>query len=62
MMDDHPDRARIQAAYRAAVALRASGDPLLVGQIEGVIGRLSALLAAIGEPVPRDALPTEEWR
>jgi hypothetical protein len=59
MIDDHPDRARIEAAYRAAVALRDCDDPLLAGQIEGVIGRLSALLVAIGSPVPDDALPPD---
>ena len=56
----HPDRARIQAVYDAAVALRDNADPLLAGQVEGIIGRLSALLAAIGAPVPVDALPTED--
>jgi len=57
---EHPDRARIEAAYAAAVAMRNSKDPLLVGQIEGVIGRLSALLASIGANVPDDALPPAE--
>ncbi len=62
-MADPPDRARIEAAYTAAVALRASPDPLLAGQIEGIIGRLSALLVAIGAPVPDDALgESEEMR
>lgn len=61
-MTEHPDRERIEAAYRAAVALRECADPLLVGQIEGVIGRLSALLAAIGAPVPDDALFSQEPR
>ena len=56
-IDEHPDRARIEAAYAAAVALRRVADPLLAGQIEGIIGRLSALLASIGAPVPDDALP-----
>jgi hypothetical protein len=57
MMTEHPDRARVQAVYTAAVALRDSADPLLAGQIEGIIGRLSALLAMMGAPVPDDALP-----
>ncbi len=61
-MTDDPDRKRIEAAYRAAVAMRDCRDPLLVGQIEGVIGRLSALLVAIGAPVPDDALPPGEPR
>jgi hypothetical protein len=60
MMDDHPDRPRIEAVYRAAVELRECTDPLLAGQIEGVIGRLSALLVAIGAPVPDDVLPPHE--
>jgi hypothetical protein len=59
-IDEHPDRARIEAAYAAAVALRRVADPLLAGQIEGIIGRLSALLASIGAPVPDDALPQKE--
>ena len=59
-MPDHPDRARIEAAYAAAVALRGNADPLLAGQIEGIIGRLSALLVAIGAPVPDDVLPASE--
>jgi hypothetical protein len=59
-MTEHPDRACIEAAYAAAVAMRNSKDPLLVGQIEGVIGRLSALLASIGANVPDDALPPAE--
>jgi hypothetical protein len=59
-MNDDTDLERIEAAYRAAVAMRACADPLLIGQIEGVIGRLSALLAAIGAPVPDDALPPAE--
>ena len=53
----HPDRARIEAAYRAAIALRDIDDPLLAAQVEGIVGRLSALLAVIGAPVPDDALP-----
>ena len=61
-MRDHPDRARVQAAYAAAVALRDNADPLLAGQIEGIIGRLSALLAVIGAPVPDDVLPGGEPR
>jgi hypothetical protein len=61
-MREHPDRAGIQAAYAAAVALRGNADPLLAGQIEGIIGRLSALLAVIGAPVPDDALPADEAR
>ena len=59
-MTEHPDRARIEAAYAAAVAMRNSKDPLLAGQIEGIIGRLSALLASIGADVPDDALPAAE--
>ena len=55
-MDEHPDRLRIEAAYRAAVALRVGADPLLAGQVAGVIGCLSAMLASIGAPVPDDAL------
>ena len=49
---------QVEALYRAAVALRRNTDPLLAGQIEGVIGRLSALLAVLGAAVPEDALPT----
>lgn len=48
---------QVQAIYRAAVTLRRNSDPLLAGQVEGVIGRLSALLAALGAAVPDDALP-----
>ncbi len=61
-MTEHPALARVKAAYEAAVALRAETDPLLAGQIEGIIGRLSALLAAIGSTVPDDALPSNERR
>lgn len=53
----HPQAARLEALYHAARALREDGDPLLAGQYEGVIGRLSALLASIGEPVPDDDAP-----
>lgn len=59
-MPEHPDRARVQAVYAAAVALRSNADPLLAGQIEGIIGRLSALLAMIGDVVPDDAVPPAE--
>jgi len=57
---NNPDLARVQAVYAAAVALRDIGDPLLIGQIEAIIGRLSALLAAMGAPVPADAVPTRD--
>ena len=56
---DHPDRARVQEIYDLAVKLRENPDPLLAGQYEGIIGRLSALLAVLGAPVPDDALPEE---
>lgn len=43
--------------YRTAVTLRQQADPLLVGQYEGLIGRLTALLAVMGGSVPDDAVP-----
>jgi NAD(P)-dependent dehydrogenase (short-subunit alcohol dehydrogenase family) len=55
MIEEHPQRAQVEALYRAALALRANPDPLLAGQYESVIGRLSALLAAMGATVPEDA-------
>jgi NAD(P)-dependent dehydrogenase (short-subunit alcohol dehydrogenase family) len=54
MTDRHPQGARIEALYHAAKALRDDGDPLLAGQYDGVVGRLSALLASIGEAIPDD--------
>jgi hypothetical protein len=51
------DLKRVQDMYRAAVALRKDADPLLAGQYEGLIGRLTALLAAMGAAIPDDALP-----
>jgi hypothetical protein len=55
----HPERARVQALYDLAVQLRVDADPLFAGQYEGIIGRLSALLAQMGAPVPDDAVPQE---
>lgn len=60
MSGAHPDLARLQELYRLAVALRVNADPLLAGQYEGIIGRITALLAAVGAPVPEDALPHGE--
>ena len=60
IVGENPDLMRVQAVYAAAVALRDNADPLLIGQIEAIIGRLSALLAAMGAPVPDDAVPTSE--
>ena len=58
MTREHPDAKRVQAIYDLALALRDNPDPLLQGQYEGIIGRLTALLAAMGAPVPEDALPS----
>ena len=60
MKAEHPDLARVRAMYDIAVSLRQSRDPLLTGQYEGIIGRLTALLAVLGDPVPDDALPQQE--
>ena len=51
---------RVRALYRQAIGLRQDTDPLLSGQFEAVIGRLSALLSAMGDPIPADALPDFE--
>lgn len=48
---------QVEDMYRTAAALRRDADPLLAGQYEGLIGRLTALLAAMGAAVPDDALP-----
>lgn len=48
---------QVQDMYRTAVTLRRQADPLLAGQYEGLIGRLTALLAAMGASIPDDALP-----
>lgn len=48
---------QVQEMYRTALALRQDADPLLAGQYEGLIGRLTALLAAMGAAIPDDALP-----
>jgi NAD(P)-dependent dehydrogenase (short-subunit alcohol dehydrogenase family) len=55
---EHPQHAQVEALYRAALTLRESPDPLLAGQYEGVIGRLSALLAAMGASAPEQAPAT----
>ena len=60
MNREHPDRERVRTIYELAVALRKNADPLLAGQYEGIIGRLTALLAIMGAPVPDDALPAME--
>lgn len=54
---EHPDRQRVQTLYELAVELRRNADPLLEGQYEALVGRLTALLAVLGAPVPDDALP-----
>lgn len=52
------DHAReIEAMLRTAISLRKDADPLLAGQYEGLIGRMTALLAAMGAFVPEDAVP-----
>jgi len=56
----NPSLYRVRALYRQAVGLRQDTDPLLSGQFESVIGRLSALLAAMGDPVPSDALASSK--
>jgi len=56
----HPDRERLQQIYDLAITLRTDADPLLAGQYEGIIGRLTALLAITGAPIPDDALPEAE--
>ncbi len=57
MIKVDPSLQRTRALYHQAVSLRLDLDPLLAGQHEAIIGRLSALLAAMGDPVPADALP-----
>lgn len=52
MSDDNTTLARVRSLYRQALTLRADPDPLLAGQYEGIIGRLSALLAVLGDPLP----------
>ena len=42
----------IRAMLDLARGLNARTDPLLAGQVEGVVGRLTALLAALGETLP----------
>lgn len=46
-----------RSLYRQALELRRDEDPLLAGQFDGVIGRLSALLAVLGDPLPASAPP-----
>ena len=55
-MNDDP-KERVEAMVRIALSLRRDADPLLAGQYEGLIGRLTALLAVMGAPLPDDAVP-----
>lgn len=47
---------QVHAMLKIARAMRADPDPLLAGQIAGIIGRLTAMLAVLGETLPEDAL------
>jgi len=47
---------KVHAMLRIATSMRSDADPLLAGQIEGVIGRLTAMLAVLGEVLPENAL------
>jgi len=56
MSDLTPTVEKVHAMLRIAATLRADADPLLAGQVEGVIGRLTAMLAVLGEVLPEEAL------
>ncbi len=51
--------AQVRDMLDMALALRKGGDPLLAGQIDGLIGRLTALLAVLGALLPPDLMATE---
>ena len=42
--NDDPELIHLQAMHRSALALCGSADPLLRGQYEGLLGRITALL------------------
>ncbi len=46
---------QLHAMLSIAVALRSGADPMLAGQVEGLIGRMTAMLAQLGEPIPEIA-------
>jgi len=51
--------AQVKDMLRIAHALRAQADPLISGQVDGVIGRLTTLLVVMGEVLPENALGGE---
>lgn len=47
---------QVKDMLRIAHALRAQADPLISGQVDGVIGRLTTLLVVMGEVLPENGL------
>lgn len=55
MSDTTATLERVRALYQQALGLRQDTDSLLSGQFDAVIGRLSALLSVLGDPLPPSA-------
>ena len=52
--DDDPELAHLEAMHASALALCATADPLLRGQYEGLLGRITALLTIRRGTLPDD--------
>ena len=52
--DDDPELAHLEAMHASALALCATADPLLRGQYEGLLGRITALLTIRSGALPVD--------